>query len=430
MLKRIQISDQQASKVQHSTPYTQKIQRKKDVSMTSNLTNGYYNYTNSELEGRKKEEESFFSQTPFPNQKNEISSMNMGSEMATPIKDIDIDRIISNIENPEEPESEESYQLHPISEVPTPRPDLGIVQPVSIKQQIMLNLNTDSMIIGEEVVLEEEDQPRENRKVTNNIMANLSEDLYRSYEHNAEENLEHMLEKKIREKEDPEELKRKYSHAERVSREDLAQFIQNGLRGTDSELKAQIEFQKKSASRTPMQIRETPPSIVHETRIKEEMSKARDSEILKGMRHTVQDLPRREYQAKPYGTLQNGLPNHFQPQETLQSLNINKASIGPDIIRFTHENGQNVLPENPPQYVLMKDLPDYDRKIVYEPRVTYESLGGPSYGENRETYKSKASRGTYGGIGSLVMGGTSGIRLNYQNHLDDLYSNKNSSRYY
>ena len=374
-------------------------------------------------------------------EKSELADMNI----------LDVDKIVENLPSEDITRSDEVISLSTQNEQSEVNTGLPIVKPISIKDQIMLNLNNDSIIVGEKIVLDDEikEVPLENKKVTQKIMETFNEEFYKPYENDAQENMNYLLNQKLNEKEDVQEIKKQYGKAKRISREDLDQFIKNGLRGTDQELKNRIEYQKQSIHKkeipqityhTPETIEDTviskpkdsmtiDPKKQMEYRIQEAMTKGDDSEILKGMRNTVQDEPRIYYKSKGFATLQTEPRKQFDETPS-KHLSIQNASIGPDIVRFTHENGQTPIIVQGHKYYKIEELPDYDGEIVYHNEPVYQSDLDRQYTEYRETIKSKSSRGTYQGLGNMLMGRKSGVRLNYQSHLDDLRGSSKYSKYY
>jgi hypothetical protein len=405
---------------------------------------------------------------------NNLNPSNLKPETSKIIP-INVDQLVSNL--PKMEHISESEELITESDVTGPlQKEYKAVQPVSIKDQIMLNLNADSIIVGEEIVLDKEDHevPLENKKVTQNIIKNIEEDFYKPHEHNASENLKYILDQKLEEEPDAEAIKKHYGKAKRITREDLDQYIKNGLRGTDSELKNRLEYQKQSMHRDPSPrviyqktkvVSEQPLPALQtenqiESRLKAEMEKSRESQILKGMRQTTGGSEKIYYKSSQHGLIPLDLKSTLKTVDPDSPLKIQKASIGPDIVRFTHENGKQPIVVSNQKYYSIKDLPDYENKIVYQQEqpiyetVTqeqpvyrqvqevqplyetvpqtqpmYETVPEYDQPEFRNTHSSHRSRGTYGGIGSMVMGGKSGMRMNYRNHLDGLYKGSGNKYY-
>jgi hypothetical protein len=364
---------------------------------------------------------------------------------------LNVDQIVANLPSDNITESNEVVSLGIENEEKSQvNADLRVVKPTSIKDQIMLNLNNDSIIVGEEIILEDvKEIPLEEKKVTKKIMETFNEDFYKPYENDAQDNMNYLLNQKLEEKEDVEVIKKNYGKTKRIGREDLDEFIRNGLRGTDTEIRNRIEYQKQSVHKKAIpKIKYQKPETTQETvisypkeslpfdsqkklesRIQEAMLTNNDSEILKGMRHTVQEEPRIYYKSSGYATLQPQTRNQFDNQPK-PPLTINNASIGPDIVRFTHENGQTPIIVQGEKYYKIEELQDYDENRVYQKEPVYESDLDRQYTEYRETIKSKSSRGTYNGFGDMLMGRKSGVRLNYQSHLDDLRGSSKYSKYY
>lgn len=367
------------------------------------------------------------------------------------LESVNVDRIIQNLPKSEVVESNETSSRNTEQEVSQDPTGLRVAKPVSIKQQIMLNLNNDSIVIGEPIMLENEkqDESGQDKKVTQKIMETFTDEIYKPYENNAEDNFNYLLDQKLNEQRDPEVVKKGFGVTRRISREDLDQFIRNGLRGTDRELKNRAEFQAESRARDQqprpvqkrVQIQEKAslPRVQNvsakktdrqmEKRIQEEMSKGRESDILRGMRDTVQT----EFVERVPEHVEMHAPTPQYEAQERRPLTIDKASIGPDIARYTHDRGNQPIEPiivNGEKYYYIEELEDYDPGRGLPKETAYESKYDQEYVEYRNTLKSKSSRGTYRGIGSMVMGGKSGMRLNYQNHLDDLYKGKRSSKYY
>jgi hypothetical protein len=453
--------------VQAYQPYVQQNFSKKQtpISEKSNLQSENYDYNSTHYQPLSKKSEfdeseqrnpySIIEDYGFSNlesikeQKNDTNSINK-------LKILNVDNIVANMPSQNVVESNESESFGVESLEPNKKNnqhnDLRVVKPVSIKDQIMLNLNNDSIVVGEEIILDDEKEgeiPVKNRKVTNKIMETFSEDFYKPYENDAQNNMNYLLDQKLKEEEDVEVIKRNYGKSKRITKGDLDEFIRNGLRGTDKEIKNRIEYQKESMlkKKTPQityqKISKEPEVISYpnqslpsdhqrqiESRIQTEMLKKNESEILKGMRHTLQEEPKIYYKTSGYATLQAEPRREYHQKESVHPLPINNASIGPDIVRFTHENGMNPIIVEGQKYYNIEELPDYDKEIVYRKGPIYESGTSRPYTEYRETIQSRPSRGTYQGIGSMVLGGKSGMRLNYQSHLDDIKGSSKYSKYY